>query len=878
MSFSVDLWNGFEVIKTQIFSVQKKIKTISKAISTYLTIDGAYNKNLENLYKEFKEINNSEYMLDKSYIKILDIFEYENQNRKILSSFITQLIIEPLNEYLRQPNLLLNKCLNDNAGNEESFKKSLNILKEKQSNYFKDCKELSVLLAQNEMDEINNTNFSKVSKSRISRINDKFFKLNQSKQEYLNSINESNKERENYNQKTEEMLNTLETIYKTMLEKLKDTLTNFATQRNEFLQKIYTKEKNEFETIHTKVDTKKEFFQFVCNNATKEFPMRKFEFCPMKYSALNQNIKNKCNKFPENAFPKIYKAVKNYFEENKVFKEETQFRINRRNTDFLGIFSKKALSENISGISKRDKKQNKEFIEKYITDLLMNKATENKENNINKNNNIYKKEDNTKQMKDNIDSNNKQKQNDDIKDKLKENNKNIINEKESESKKSEENNTKDNNNIEENKDKHEKNEEKKGNENFSDINLEKKESKEIKEVNHSKKDDEKNSISSEDSENEEKASDNIQDYFCPGHPNYLSNAETLIKKLSFLRSKGAFTINENAYNQILSLFFNILNQEPKNSYFLKNILILSQTFYKISDNKKIYLQQGLKGMRTFMNPEVWHRVINYSMNLSCSSMDLSQTKEEMIEKINKQADVIIVAYLCDIKQYTNDENVFNDVKNFYVKVYNLNEDSINNEVEKYMNSLKRNETFAKENHIKIEEKSKNEDDIENESNENNINNDENNNFLKQRRFSTPINILHNNNCSIDNKLIQIKNKNKINNIINEDIEKENVNEPKEDYNQTGKNEITKINNNIIDKSENRNQIINNNINIIKIEAKEVIIVENKTNKNINIEEIKALKKDEKKDIKGDNIKLDDKKDSDNNNNNDIKKKVEKEEK
>ena len=79
MSFSVDLWNGFEVIKTQIFSVQKKIKTIPKAI------------------------------LDKSYIKILDIFEYENQNRKILSSFITQLIIEPLNEYLRQPNLLLNK-------------------------------------------------------------------------------------------------------------------------------------------------------------------------------------------------------------------------------------------------------------------------------------------------------------------------------------------------------------------------------------------------------------------------------------------------------------------------------------------------------------------------------------------------------------------------------------------------------------------------------------------------------------------------------------------------------------------------------------------------------------------------------------------------
>ena len=69
----------------------------------------------------------------------------------------------------------------------------------------------------------------------------------------------------------------------------------------------------EYETIHVKVDPKKELFQFVSNNATKEFPMIRFEFCPMKYSVLNQNIKAKCSKFPDTAFPKIYKAVKNYF-------------------------------------------------------------------------------------------------------------------------------------------------------------------------------------------------------------------------------------------------------------------------------------------------------------------------------------------------------------------------------------------------------------------------------------------------------------------------------------------------------------------------------------------------------------------------------------
>ena len=386
MSFSVDLWNGFDIIKTQIFSVQKKIKVISKVISSYLAIDATYNKSLENLYKEFKEINNSEYMMDKSYIKILDIFEYENQNRKIMCRFINTLIMEPLNEYLRQPNILLNKYFSDNMYNEESFKRSLNLLKEKQTNYWKDCKELSVLLAQNEMDEINNTNTGKISKTRLSRINEKLIKLSASKQEYIDTITQSNKEREKYNKKTEEILNNLEQIYTTMLGKLKDALTNFASQRNEFLQKMYNIEKMEYETIHVKVDPKKELFQFVSNNATKEFPMIKFEFCPMKYSVLNQNIKAKCSKFPDTAFPKIYKAVKNYFEENKIFKEEAIFRFNRRNTDFRSIFSKKPLRAGME-LDKNNQKQNKEFIDKYITGLFINKTQEKKENEVNKNKN-----------------------------------------------------------------------------------------------------------------------------------------------------------------------------------------------------------------------------------------------------------------------------------------------------------------------------------------------------------------------------------------------------------------------------------------------------------------------------------------------------------
>ena len=865
MSFSVDLWNGFDIIKTQIFSVRKKMKVISKAISSYLAIDATYNKNLENLYKEFKEINNSEYMMDKSYIKILDIFEYENQNRKIISSYMNTLIMEPLNEYLRQPNILLNKCFSDNIYNEESFKRSLNLLKEKQINYWKDCKELSVLLAQNEMDEMNNTT-GKIAKTRLSRINEKFLKLNASKQEYIDTINESNKEREKYNKKTEEILNTLEQIYTTMLSKLKEALTNFASQRNEFLQKIYNKEKMEYETIHVKVDPKKELFQFVSNNATKEFPMIKFEFCPLKYSILNQNIKNKCSKFPDTAFPKIYKSVKNFFEENKIFKEEALFRLNRRNTDFRSLFSKKSLRTDIE-LNKNDQKQNKEFIDKYITGLFMNKTQEKKDNEVKKDNN--KKVENNS-IKDNIEAN---------KNNTGQNMKENIQSKEKDNKK--ENNKEDKNlqgsleetkekikKIDSNNDKPETNETPKDDKNIIDNNTSQKSEniikKESREIPNSK-------VETEEEDDQKKV---IQNYFYSEHPNYLTNAETLIKRLSYLRSKGHFLIGEKAYNEILSLFFIILNQEQKNYYILKNVLILSQTFYKIKDNKKVYLQQGMKGSKVFMNPETWHRVINYSMNLSCSSMDLTQTKEDMIKKINKEANVIIMAYLCDIKQYTNDDEVFDEVKNYYVKVYNLDEEMINKEVENYMNSLNKNESSEQEKHMKIEEKIKNDDDVENDNdnNENNTNIDETINFIKQRSYSTPINIKENNNVVLKenkkNEIISIKE-----NIKEENESEENniLNEIKEDKNQKEKNKIEIINNDKVENSENKNQIINNNINIIKIEAKEVIIVENNSKNNINIEKITSLKKDNKDIIKDNNNQKDDKKELNETNNNQIKK-------
>ena len=51
MSFSVDLWNGFDSIKNQFSKTHKKIKVLNKILTSYITIETNYYKSLENLFK-----------------------------------------------------------------------------------------------------------------------------------------------------------------------------------------------------------------------------------------------------------------------------------------------------------------------------------------------------------------------------------------------------------------------------------------------------------------------------------------------------------------------------------------------------------------------------------------------------------------------------------------------------------------------------------------------------------------------------------------------------------------------------------------------------------------------------------------------------------
>ena len=118
---------------------------------------------------------------------------------------------------------------------------------------------------------------------------------------------------------------------------------------------------------------------------------------------------------------------------------------------------------------------------------------------------------------------------------------------------------------------------------------------------------------------------------------------------------------------------------------------MAQTFYYVTEdgNEKIYLQKGIKDNETLKSPETWHRCINYTMCLANTDKDLTipVNKSEFIRKIDKEAKVTVISYLCDLKIFTDSQYTFDIVKYFYSKVYNLNEKEIEQNIEDYLKNF-----------------------------------------------------------------------------------------------------------------------------------------------------------------------------------------------
>ena len=161
--------------------------------------------------------------------------------------------------------------------------------------------------------------------------------------------------------------------------------------------------------------------------------------------------------------------------------------------------------------------------------------------------------------------------------------------------------------------------------------------------------------------------------------------DSFINALNEYRAKGKYVIFDLSYDILVEVFKFMLDNFTEYDNLLKNLLILSQTFCKLSPNsdKKIYIQKGIRNHKIFSSSKLWHRVINYTLGQYIYNKDLTVKvdKEEIDKKLHILAQNTLIAYLCDLKCFTDDENVFDEVKKFYCEIYKLDENEIDNNVQ-----------------------------------------------------------------------------------------------------------------------------------------------------------------------------------------------------
>ena len=641
MSFSSDLWNGFDVLKSNFLKSFNKLKNFYEIMFSFASLEKNYTINLEILYEQYQNLFNSDEIFlfpSKTFISNIKV---ECEYHKLYYNNIFDNILSPLKNIIESKKKLIIKNFCDNIKNSESYEKVLHNLISNQENYHNACKELALCMKDINIYTINLEARKKHGSNKllINKRDQLLEKIFRSQIDYLNILTESNVILKDYNTKTENILNNLEKEFTDIGECIKNCLLNFSNNKIQLFHDVLEILNQSKNSCYEKINVKNNIKDFVMKNATKQFKFQEFEYIPfhinqinkaLLFSDLKENSKNPINQ------EKVIEMVKNYFIENKITETESKY-----------------ISSTINSL----KKHSIEFNIKYNS-FLENEETDKKEEN-----------------------------------------KNLISEfitnDESQS-----------NNIN-------------NNENQSEI---------FENINYIE-----NFMSKILTGQKELDNDLITIKTLLQNNEKMIYLEQIIDNLNNCRKHGNYILNDVTYDYLLNIFNIILEIFGDNDKILKNIVSFSQTFYKIKEGKtipKYFILYSICNNPIFNKAETWHKIINNSLGTLIQNKDLTKNieKNEKEKKLNENAFNVIVESLSIMHLFMVKDEIYNEVKNYYINVYKIDGENLKKEVKR----------FYEENEFSI-----------NKENENQLIKGENKKILINNRNDNEIKV--NENINLENK-------------------------------------------------------------------------------------------------------------------------------
>ena len=599
MSFSIDLWNGFDLLKNKYNSTYNKVQILYNILITFINMEKDYSKNLDILYKDKTGQIKEEFLLEQSFIQLIENIKEQSEYHKKHVDFVSKYLVIPLKEVIDQQKSVF-QLFTENTKNLENFEKSKNILILKEEKYHNSCKELTNYFIANDSKMLNNSISN--DKSMFNKRQKLVDKINDNKKEYISMLYEANIDLDQYNTKTNQILNDLENKYESILDLLKWSLINYANNKIVLYDKTNNLYKTALQKYFTNINCNEEMMNFIKSNLTKQFPVFKFDFIPYKLNNININLfKENERKNNLNECNKKINLIKKFFTDNQLInntipKEENNESNNTNNKNNNSVITnslKKLISIEKEAIKKTP----------VAPKRFRNISQELNYNSLNNISNRFVLKDREAQMKENI------------------------------------------------------------------IYIEFFIDKLMLKKNETKK----------------QETEKFRNIFLLNRNENCIYFDTFIKTLNEYRARGKYMLCNNTYDILVEIFTFMLDSFPEQDNLLKNLLILSQTFYYMKQNseKKIYIQKGIKNHKIFSTFKLWHRVINYTLGQNVNNKDIAQKtdKEEMNKKLQILAFNTLITYLCDLKCFTDDKQVFEDVKKYYCEIYKLNEKEVQTSVD-----------------------------------------------------------------------------------------------------------------------------------------------------------------------------------------------------
>ena len=167
-----------------------------------------------------------------------------------------------------------------------------------------------------------------------------------------------------------------------------------------------------------------------------------------------------------------------------------------------------------------------------------------------------------------------------------------------------------------------------------------------------------------------------------------SNKGIFLRIINTFRKYGEFELPEREFNIICDLFNKISRSIKKENDFksMNNILILSQTYYKLENNNKIYIQKIIKKNKIFKEKELWEDYINSSIIKEVQKHVNNDIKDPNIvdsQKVmeNEKYEKIIFAQLLplinNMIEYELDDDIIKSIAQTIISYCKIKEESAN---------------------------------------------------------------------------------------------------------------------------------------------------------------------------------------------------------